>query len=208
MTQRAPRAWVRTTSALVVIAAVLEPDGQVELGAGLRRGAEALELGAQAGLAEVDGLALEVDGAVLGHDGDVHPAADRLAALAGLGRPGGAHAPADDGALLDVGDLGGQRALGVLGLPEHLDDVAHLDDDLVDELAHRGPHRDDSFWTTSTRELTEMPRPVSVTSASVCSSGWSTPGTLVIRPLRSVPRAHRPERSDRDPAVGNGSCRA
>src|SRR3954464_1858176 len=46
-----------------------------------------------------------------------------------------------------------------------------------------------SFWTTSTRELTEMPRPVSVTSASVCSTGWSTPGTLpgtlVIRPLRS-----------------------
>ena len=53
-----------------------------------------------------------------------------------------------------------------------------------------------------------MPRPVSVTSASVCSSGWSTPGALVIRPLRSVPHGARVRSGpDSDPAVGNDSCR-
>ena len=52
-----------------------------------------------------------------------------------------------------------------------------------------------------------MPRPVSVISASVCSSGWSTPGTLVIRPLRSCARGCagpdlRGRREARPDAVG------
>ena len=42
--QRAPRACVRTTSALRLDRAVLEADGQSQPGARLGRGAEALEL--------------------------------------------------------------------------------------------------------------------------------------------------------------------
>ena len=53
----------------------------------------------------------------------------------------------------------GNGPLAVLALPEDLDDVAGLDDDLLDELADRGPERDDALWTNSTREVTEMPRP-------------------------------------------------
>src|SRR3954471_6591531 len=68
-------------------------------------------------------------------------------------------------------------------------------------------------WTTSTRELTEMLRPTGATSASVCSSGWSTPGTLpgtlVMGPLRYL--CHR-ARADpcpraRTPRLGTVAAR-
>src|SRR4029453_17431533 len=53
-----------------------------------------------------------------------------------------------------------------------------------------------------------MPRPMSVTSASVCSTGWSTPGTLVIRPLRSVPPGAPVRTLGPRPRGGDGSRRA
>ena len=60
-----------------------------------------------------------------------------------------------------------------------------------------------SFWTTSTRAVTEMPRPVSVISASVCSSGWSDAGNARSFVLSDpVPtRTHGPAYGS-PPAVG------
>src|SRR4051794_17815638 len=60
--------------------ALLQADRQVELLPALGRDAVAVEVGPQAGLAEVDGLAVEVGAEVLGDDRDGDPAADRLAA--------------------------------------------------------------------------------------------------------------------------------
>src|SRR4029453_7022730 len=78
-------------------AAVLECDRQIELRPRFGGCTEPVELGAETGLAEVDGLAPELDRSVLRYDRDGDAAADGLATLAGLGRSGDAHPPADDG---------------------------------------------------------------------------------------------------------------
>ena len=133
------------------------------------------------------------------------PGPDRLAALAVLGRPGGPHAPADDGALLDLGDLGGRTRWR----PRPFQKTSTTSPTLTTTWSTNSPTEGrtemTSSWTTSTRELTEMPRPMRVTSASVCSSGWSTPGTLVIRPLQSCATARTGCLRSRTPPVGNGS---
>ena len=92
-------------------AAVLELEDQVHLRAGLGRHPPAVDERAHPVLAHVDGLADQLGAALvarLDRHRDAGPHGP--AALAVLGLAGDRQAPADDAALLDVGDRGGERA--------------------------------------------------------------------------------------------------
>src|SRR3712207_3069258 len=122
--------------------AVLQVHGQRDDAARHRRAAEGVDDGADAALAEVDDLALQVDR--VEHHGDRHreARADRLTPLDGLGGPEDGQVPAGDGAARDDGDLRGQRPHAGGVPPEDLHVVTDPDDLLVGEVADRGAHHD------------------------------------------------------------------
>ena len=57
------------------------------------------------------------------------------------------------------------------------------------ELSAEGRTETTPSWTTSTRAEIDTSALVSLMSTSLCSGGWSTPGTLFMGPLRFGARA-------------------
>ena len=115
ITQRAPRACVAHHLGLGPDRAFLEPDRQVQPWIPPRAGAPKPSNSARSPASlrsTVSPLRSMVPYSAT--TGTVTRPRTALRRWLVLGRPGGPHPPADDGALLDLGDLGRQRPLGVL----------------------------------------------------------------------------------------------